>query len=180
MKRVILAVLVLLVAFGSTLQARVTEKVEKLIGTNQERERTYYPRDKNPNLIKGHFGYPYMAGATYTYNIDPMWAVGVGAGAFFPGIAMGMHLVVYPLPNIVSPYIGLGVTYLGVAFESGTFAAHGEAGVDFALDNGLNFNIGAVYMASFAESEETFGTAWGDTKNQLNDLGIQMGVGVRF
>mgnify|MGYP005649879215 CR=1 FL=1 len=68
----------------------------------------------------------------------------------------------------------------GTALTSSIFAANIEGGVDFALDNGLNINLGVVYIISFSESEDTFGTAWGDTKNKFNDLGIQMGLGIRF
>ena len=180
MKKFVIILMVLSLSAGSALFAGVTEKVEKLMDTNQSRERTYYPRDMKPNLVKAHFGYPYMAGATYSYNIDQMFAVGIGAGAYFPGVSAGINFTMYPLPNIVSPYIGAGISYLGTAFQSSVFAANAEAGIDFALDNGFCINLGIVYLISFAESEETFGTAWGDTKTEFNDLGIQMGAGVRF
>lgn len=183
MKKVILLVLIVVLCFGSSLifAGKMTDKEQKLIATSQENEeRTYYPRDLRPTLLNLHFGYPYMAGATFSYNLNPMFAIGVGAGAYFPGIAGGIHTTVYILPSTVTPYLTGGIVFLGTALQSMVFGASLAAGVDFALNNGFCINLGAVYIVTFAESESTFGTAWGKTAHNFNDLGIQMGLGLRF
>ncbi len=183
MRKVILLILVVVLFFSvsAVFAGKMTEKEQKLIATSQEnQERTYYPRDLRPSLINLHFGYPYMAGATFSYNLNSMFAVGVGAGAYFPGIAGGIHTNIYFLPSTVSPYLSGGIVFLGTALQSMVFGATAAAGVDFALNNGLCINLGAVYIVTFAESESTFGTAWGKTAHNFNDLGIQMGLGIRF
>lgn len=183
MKKAIVLVLVVLLCFTSSavFAGKMTEKEQKLISTSQENEeRTYYPRDLKPSLFNLHFGYPYMAGATFSYNLNSMFAIGVGTGAYFPGLAGGMHMNVYFLPTVVTPYLSGGVVFLGTALQSMVFGATAAAGVDFALNSGICINLGAVYIVTFAESESTFGTAWGATKNNFNDLGIQMGIGIRF
>ncbi|HPD18518.1 MAG TPA: hypothetical protein PLF61_02515 [Candidatus Goldiibacteriota bacterium] len=183
MKKIILLVMIVVFCFtsGPVFAGKMTDKEQKLIATSQEnQERTYYPRDLRPSLINLHFGYPYMTGATFSYNINSMFAIGAGVGAYYPGMAGGIHMNVYFLPTTVSLYLSAGVVVLGTAFDSTIFGASGAAGVDFALNNGLCINLGAVYIVSFAESESSFGTAWGGTKNNFNDLGIQMGIGMRF
>jgi opacity protein-like surface antigen len=160
---------------------KITEKVEKLMETNQTRyERTYYPRDMKPNYLALSVGYPYMSGINYSYNINEIFSIGLGAGSYFPGLALGLHATVYPLATIISPYVGGGITYIGLLPTTGTVAAHGEAGIDIALENGLNFNLGAVYLISFSEATSTFGTLWEEQKNKFNNISMQAGLGFRF
>jgi len=161
-------------------KASLTEKVDNLIATNQKRlERTYYPRDSKPNYIGINFGYPYMAGVNYSYNINEMFAIGIGGGTYFPGYAAGVDFKYYILPTTVAPYVGAGLNFIGTQ-EKGDAAVNAAVGVDFALDMGMCLNLGAVYMRSFNEDAPEFGTAWGDTKKGFNSLGIQFGLGTRF
>ncbi len=161
-------------------KATLTEKVDNLIATNQKRlERTYYPRDSKPNYAGINFGYPYMAGINYSYNLNEMFALGVGAGAYFPGYALGVDFKYFVMPTTIAPYVGAGLAFVG-SQTKGDAAVNVAAGVDFALETGICINIGAVYMKSFNENAPEFGTVWGDTKKGFNSLGIQAGFGVRF
>ncbi|MCX7698155.1 MAG: hypothetical protein N2114_01655, partial [Candidatus Goldbacteria bacterium] len=140
MKKAFLVILIVVLCFSVSyiFAGKMTEKEQKLIATSQvNEERTYYPRDLRPSLFNLHFGYPYMAGVTFSYNLNPMFAIGVGTGAYFPGIAGGMHLNVYFLPTTVTPYLSGGIVFLGTALQSMIFGATAAAGVDFALNNGI-------------------------------------------
>ncbi len=178
MKKSLILIMSFLIVLSNLIFAgKITEKVEKLIETNQTRyERTYYPRDLRPNLVMLSIGFPYMAGVSYSYNINEMFAVGAGAGSYFPGAAFGLNFTFYPFGTTVSPFGGAGVTYI----IPGLVAVNLDAGIDIALENGMVFNLGGVYIISFTNTDNAIGTLWGVPKNKLNDLGIKGGIGFRF
>ncbi len=178
MKKIIISILCFLVAFSNLLLAgKISDKVEKLIETNQTRyERTYYPRDQKPNFVNLALGYPYMAGVSYSYNINEMFAVGAGAGAYFPGAAFGLNFTYYPFGTIVTPFAGAGITYI----IPGLVAANVDVGIDVALETGIVLNLAGVYIISFTDIDNSIGTFWGVSKKKLNDLGLKGGIGFRF
>lgn len=178
MKKILVFILCVMIVFSNLIFAgKITEKVEKLIETNQTRyERTYYPRDLRPNLLSLSIGFPYMAGISYSYNINEMFAVGAGAGAYFPGAAFGLNFTFYPFGTTVSPFGGAGITYI----IPGLVTANVDLGIDVALETGIVLNLAGVYIISFTETDNAVGTLWGVPKKKLNDLGIKGGIGFRF
>jgi outer membrane protein W len=156
----------------------VTDKVEKLMATNQDAERTYYPRDMRPNDLAIVGGMPLIAGVAYGYNINPNFQIALGAGAFFPGITADLSVKWFFMPTTITPYIAAGMTYVG-ALDKTVMAGHFDAGVDVALENALGINLGMVYMRSFSDMADPFKTAWGET-NKIDNLGLQGGIHIRF
>ncbi|HDQ25851.1 MAG TPA: hypothetical protein ENN43_03780 [bacterium] len=181
MKRAVVLAVVLAVVFSTMAFAGpLNEKIDRLKQTNQERERTYYPRDMNPVLISVQGGPPVLLGSLISYNINEMFAVGVFGGAFMPGVVAGFDFKWYILPTTFSPYVGTGIEYVGAAMQYSLVAGHLEAGVDLALDNGFCVNLGIGYMRSFSEATGTFKTAWGDTANKVDWFMVQAGLGFRM
>lgn len=176
-KKLILFLVCFIGLFNLSFAGKISDKVEKLIETNQTRyEKTYYPRDIRPNFINLTIGFPYMTGVSYSYNINEMFAVGAGAGTYYPGAAFGLNFTFYPFGTTVSPFGGAGITYI----IPGLVAANADLGIDIALENGLVFNLAGVYIISFTNIDNSIGTFWGVSKKKLNDLGIKGGIGFRF
>ncbi len=185
MKKITVLALVFAFALGtaSLFAATLTEKVDKLIATNQTKERTYYPRDARPTLINLHIGLPYTLGGTVSYNIDPAISIGIGLGALAPGFIAGVDVKWYIMPTSFTPYVGGGIDY-ALAYVDSEFAGltcfHAEGGIDYAFDNGFNINLGIAWLRSFAEATGTFSTAWGNDAKKIDTWNIQFGLGYRI
>jgi hypothetical protein len=191
MKKVILFVLGSLMVISTIAYAGVTEnaeggftgsvtgKVDKLMATNQDAVRTYYPRDIHPNEFSIRGGFPLILGASYGYNINSYFQIGVGAGSFVPGITGDIFMKYYVLPSTITPYLGAGVTYVGFSSSGNIMAGHVEAGIDAALENGFGINLGLVYMKSFSDVTNPFDTYWGKT-TKIDNAGLQAGLNFRF
>ena len=185
MRKISVLALVFAFALGSAslFAGTLTEKVDKLIATNQTKERTYYPRDAKPVLFNLHLGLPYSFGGTVSYNIDPSIAIGIGLGALAPGFITGVDVKWYIMPTYFTPYVGGGIDYALAYIDSefaGLTCGHLEGGIDYAFDNGFNINIGIAWLRSFAEATGTFSTVWGNAATKIDALNIQFGLGYRI
>lgn len=185
MRKITVLTLVFAFVVGSAavFAGTLTEKVDKLIATNQTKERTYYPRDARPTLISLHLGLPYSFGGTISYNIDPSIAIGIGLGALAPGFVAGVDFKWYILPTAFTPYVGGGIDYALASIDSkfvGLTCGHLQGGIDYAFDNGFNINIGLAWLRSFAEADGQFKTLWGNTSSKIDAVNIQFGLGYRI
>jgi len=181
MKKGVMFLLVFVMLFSSlSFAGRLTEKVDKLMETNQDRERTYYPRDAQPNNISILGGPPLLNGVAISHNINEMIALGVGAGAFWPGFVADLFTRVYILPTSFSPYVGGGLSYVTSLGTDSLVCFHVEGGLDYVLENGINLFVGFSWLKSFAETSGTFDVAWGSTLSDINFPMIQGGLGYRF
>ncbi|MCE5300662.1 MAG: hypothetical protein LLG37_07310 [Spirochaetia bacterium] len=162
-----------LFAFGE-----LTEKVEKLVDTNQKNlERTYYPRDQKPNQFSLKFGPGLLAGVAYSYNLNHFFAVGFGAGTIAPGLSADMLFTAYLMPTTVAPYVSAGVVYYG-DFVRNVVSGELGAGVDVALDNGFGVNLGVGYVRSFADTGRPFDNVV--AYDDVNWFNVQGGLNYRF
>ena len=179
-KTVVLALVLSLVsgvsAFGF---GELTDKVEKLIDSNQSNlERSYAPRDKRPNQISLKYGTALLSGIGYSYNLNQMFAVGVGVGSIFPGLSADMLFTAYLMPTTIAPYVSAGVVYYG-NFTQNIVAGEVAAGIDFALDNGFGINLGLGWVRSFAD---TTGAPFANitSNNSVNWVNLQLGLNFRL
>ncbi|MEI7542283.1 MAG: hypothetical protein WCJ94_03405 [bacterium] len=158
MKKILIAFVVLTLALGSSvvLFGGVTDKVEKLIASNQTNfERSYAPRDMRPNQLSIKFGPPLALGLGYSYNLNSVFAIEVGAGSTIPGFTAGMGLTAYLMPTIIAPYLTAGIDYYG-NFTQNLIGFNIGAGVDVALDNGFGVNLGIDWVKSISSAGAAF------------------------
>lgn len=171
--------LALSLVFGAAAYCSVTEKVDKLIATNQANlERTYAPRDMRPNQLSLKLGPPLFLGAEYSYNVMPSLAVNAGVGWIAPGTSTDLGFTYYILPSTFTPYVSAGVNYFG-DFSRNVIAGNIGAGVDVALDNALTLQLGIDWVKSLSDSQKPFdNTVW--SGNNVNWFSIDGGIGYRF
>ncbi|HDQ25467.1 MAG TPA: hypothetical protein ENN43_01815 [bacterium] len=156
---------------------KVTSKVDRLMATNTDREKTYYPRDLRDNQISIKMGLPLVAGIGYSKNINPYVGIGVGVGSSFPGIAADMNVTWYILPHNFTPYVTAGVVYYG-DFGTNLIAAEVAGGVDYLFENGFGLNLGLCWVKSLTTSPTPFQTAV--FVDEINALNLQGGINFRF
>ncbi len=178
MRKILAILLVLSLAFTAVGFCGVSEKVEKLIGTNQANlERTYYPRDQRPNQLAIKLGPPLFLGVEYTYNVMPALGVNVGVGTLVPGFSADLGVIYYILPTTFTPYLRGGICYLG-NFTQNIIAANLGAGLDIALDNTIALQIGVDWAKSLSNAGAPFQNAV--YNGDVNWFNISGGVGFRF
>jgi outer membrane protein W len=178
MKKFLAVFLVVSLVFGAVAFCGVTDKVEKLISTNQSNlERTYYPRDQRPNQLAIKVGPPLFLGAEYSYNIMPALAINLGVGTLAPGMATDLGLTYYILPTTFSPYVTAGINYYG-DFTRSITAGNIGVGVDVALDNTMTIQLGLDWVKSIADTGAPFKNAV--FSGDVNWFNITGGIGYRF
>jgi len=179
MKKIIAILLVMSFAFGALSFGNVTDKVDKLIATNQANlERTYYPRDMRPNQLAVQLGAPLYLGAEYTYNMMPSLGVQLGIGSLITGVSTNVGLIYYILPTTFTPYVNGGINYYG-DFSHSVIAGNIGAGVDIALDNALTIQLGVDWVKSISNTDAPFqNTVWNTTN--VNWVTISAGLGFRM
>jgi hypothetical protein len=179
MRKIAVLTMAFAVAFGSMAFAgSLTDKVDKLISTNQTRlERSYNLRDMRPYQVSLKLGPPLFAGAAISYNINEMFAFEVGAGTIAPGLAADLGLVIYILPTTIAPYAAGGIVYYTDLHEN-LIAFNVGAGVDVALDNAFGIQLGLDWVKSISNAGAPFKSAvFNDDVNWFN---ISGGVSYRF
>jgi hypothetical protein len=174
MRKIAVLALVFAVVMGSSMAfaGSLTDKVDKLIDTNQTRlERSYNLRDMRPNQLSIELGPPLFVGAAYSYNINEMFAFKVGAGTTAPGLAADLGIVVYILPSTIAPYATGGIVYY-TDLTQNIIALNVGAGVDVQLDNAFGIQLGLDWVKSITNAGAPFHTAsFNDSVNWLNISG---------
>lgn len=178
MRRIAVLALAFAVVLSSMAFASVTEKEEKLIASTQTRfERTNNLRDMRPNQLMIEVGPPLYVGASYSYNLNEMFAIKFGAGSVMPGLSAEIGVVGYILQTPIAPYAEGSVVYYG-NFTDNLIALSIGGGVDIALDNAMVVRIGIDWVKSVSDTGAPFKTAsFNSTVNWFMATG---GVGYRF
>lgn len=174
MKKIVVLVLAFAVAFSSLAFAGVTEKLEKLIDSNQTRiERSYNLRDKNPNQIALRLGPPLGFGVEYSYNMNETLAIVIGAGSI-GGFNADLGFNWYVLNTTIAPVVSAGIALVG-----GDVCFHAGAGVDVQLDNSIGVQLGLDFTKQIINAPSTAFKVF-DYSDPANVLFLNGGLSLRF
>jgi hypothetical protein len=176
---IVFAVSALVLGSSALVFGDVTSKVEKLIDSNQSNlERTYAPRDMRPNQISIKFGPPLALGVEYSYNMNSMFAIEIGAGSTIPGFSAGAGITAYLMPTTIAPYVTAGVDYYG-NFTQNLLGVNLGAGVDVALENGFGINLGVDWVKSLSNAGAPFQNMVYNS-DSINWFNVSCGLNLRF
>jgi hypothetical protein len=182
MRRIAVLALVLAVGFSSMgFAGSLTDKEQGLIASGKDQtrfERSYNLRDMRPNQFTIELGPPLYAGVSYSYNINQMFAIGIGAGSLMPGLSADMGVTCYILPTTIAPYATAGVVYYGDLTRN-IIAANVGAGVDVAIDNGMGLKLGIDWVRSVSNAGKPFQTAVFNSV-EVNWFNISGGLDIRW
>jgi hypothetical protein len=181
MRRIAVLALVLAVGFSSMgFAGSLTDKEQGLIASGKDQtrfERSYNLRDMRPNQLTIELGPPLYLGASYSYNINQMFAIGIGAGSIMPGLSADMGVTCYILPTTIAPYAVAGIVYYG-NFTKNIIAANVGGGVDVALDNAMGLKLGIDWVKSLSNAGAPFQTAV--FNGEVNWFNISGGLDIRW
>lgn len=181
MKKTVVLALVLSLAFGVSAFGfgELTDKVERLIDSSQSNlERTYAPRDMRPSQLSLKLGPPLALGIEYSYNLNSMFALQVGAGTTIPGFSADMGLIAYLLPTTFTPYVSAGVNYYG-NFIQNLIGFNIGVGLDVALDNGFGVSLGVDWVKSLSNAGAPFQNIIYNSES-INWFNVSGGLNIRF
>lgn len=157
----------------------VTDKVQKMMDSDQQRyEKSYAPRDQMANVMSIRLGYPLVTGIGFSRNINELFAIGIGAGYTYPGMAADLNLTYYILPTSLTPYVSGGLVVYSDSIKA-VVGAEASAGVDYVFDGGFGVNIGACWVGTFDTSVSPFSNYLASS-TKINKLGLQVGLNVRY
>jgi hypothetical protein len=157
----------------------VTDKVQKMMDSDQQRyEKSYAPRDQMANQMSLKLGYALVSGIGFSRNINELFAIGVGVGYAYPGVAADLNVTYYILPTSLTPYISGGIVAYSDS-KTTVVGAEAAAGIDYVFDGGLGMNIGACWVKTFDASVNPFANYIASSTN-INKLGLQVGLNVRY
>lgn len=177
-KLVVLAVVFALVFSSMAFAGPLLDKEKKLIESTQTNfERSNNLRDMRPTQFSLKLGPPLFVGAAIGYNINPMFAIEVGAGTTAPGLAAELGVVVYILPTTIAPYAAGGIVYYTNLIDN-IIAFNVGAGVDVQLDNAFGIQLGLDWTKSLTNAGAPFQTIV--FNGDVNWLNITGGVSYRF
>ena len=177
------AVLALVLAIGLCsigFAGSLTDKEQGLIASGQDQtrfERSYNLRDMRPNEFTIEVGPPLYLGAAYAYNINQMFAIGIGAGSIMPGLSADMGVTWYILPTTIAPYARANIVYYG-DFTRNIIAGNVGAGIDVAMDNAFGLKLGVDWVRSFSDAGAPFKSSVFD--GEVNWFMISAGLDHRW